>query len=286
MDRHPSQATPGATAATQATPSAATVPTVDLALPLMYIAPHRTLSRVYVSADTLDRFETIRQTATAQGATVSLLYTYFDAAQKRYSGVLILDQTAAHAATPGADTVLATVPGVQVLAAGGPSSGLIGLEQNRLNVAGTPVVVMARPFLGETHLRLIQSLGDRAAALLFQSGEQAGHLAASGVPDLVKSLGLQLTPALIRERLSDIQVFGWGTVVALQVNDQFVGEARLSDDFEATAWQGKATTSVCHFIRGFLTGAVSSLTGHATTVSEPACQGKGDPYCRMTFQTP
>lgn len=273
----------GTAPAGQATPSAATAPVVDLALPLMYIAPQRTLSRVYVSADTLSRFHTIHQTADAQGVTISSLYTYFDAAQKRYIGVLILDQTDAHAATPGAGNWLASVPGVQILASGGPSAGLIGLEQDHLNVAGTPVVVMARPFLGATHMSVIQTFGDQGAKLLFQVGENAGHTAASGVPDLVKSLGLQLTPALIKERLYDIQVFGWGTVASLQVNDQFVGEAHLTDDFEATAWQGKATTSVCDFIRGFLTGAVSSLTGHAVTVSEPECQGKGDPYCRMVF---
>jgi len=250
----------GTVPAGQATPSAATAPVVDLALPLIYIAPQRVLSRVYVSADSLDRFDTIRQTATAQGMSVSLLYTYFDAAQKRYVGALILDQTGTHAATPAAANLLASLPGVQVLAAGGPSAGLIGLEQDHLNVAGTPVVVMARPFLGATHMHVIQTFGDPGAKLLFQTGENAGHTAASGVPDLVKSLGLQLTPALIRERLYDIQVFGWGTVAALQVDDRFVGDVLLSDDFEATAWQGKATTSVCDFIRGFLTGALSSLT--------------------------
>lgn len=83
----------------------------------------------------------------------------------------------------------------------------------------------------------------------------------------------------------DLQVFGWATVVALRVSDQATGEALLADDFEAAAWQGKATTSVCHWIRGFLTGALSSLTGHALKVSQPECQAKGDRYSRMVLQS-
>lgn len=166
-----------------------------------------------------------------------------------------------------------------------PSSGLVGLEKDHLSMAGTPVVVIARPFLGETHKRLLESMGDRAGEVLLQAGEAAGKMAASGVPALVAGLGLQLSPQLIRQRFYDLQVFGWATVVALQVNDQFVGEALLADDFEAAAWQGKATTSVCHWIRGFLTGALSSLTGHALKVSEPECQAKGDRYCRMVMQS-
>ncbi|HEX6820101.1 MAG TPA: V4R domain-containing protein [Ktedonobacterales bacterium] len=143
---------------------------------------------------------------------------------------------------------------------------------------------MARPFLGETHKRLLEALGDQASTVLFQSGESAGRLAASGVPALVADLGLPLSPELIRQRFHDLQVFGWATIVALRVDDQFVGEALLADDFEAMAWHGQSTTSVCHWIRGFLSGALSSLTGHALRVSEPECQGKGDQHCRMVFQ--
>lgn len=68
------------------------------------------------------------------------------------------------------------------------------------------------------------------------------------------------------------------------VDNQFIGEALLADNFEVGAWQGRATSSVCHWIRGFLSGAASSLAGHALRVSEPECQAKGDPHCRMVFQ--
>lgn len=120
--------------------------------------------------------------------------------------------------------------------------------------------------------------------MLFQAGQDAGKLVAAGVSALVATLGLQLTPQLIRQRFRDLQVFGWATVLALNVDDRFVGEALLTDDFEAGAWQGRATTSVCHWLPGFLSGAASSLAGHALQVSELECQAKGNPQCHMIFQ--
>lgn len=256
---------------------------LDLNLPLMVVAPHRTLSSAYVSTDTLARFDAIRQAGEALNVTLTLLYTYWDPAQQRFLGALILDHTKAHASPDRVTAALAQVPGVVVLGAAEPSQGLVAFEKNHLSVAGTPLVVMARAFLGSTHKLLIESLGDRAAMTLFEAGERAGHLAAAGVPPLVATLGLQLTPQLIRQRFYDLQVFGWATISALHVNDQFTGDALLADDFEALAWNGQATTAVCHWMRGFLSSALSSLAGHALEVSEPECQAKGDPYCRMVF---
>lgn len=257
---------------------------LELPLPLMYVAPHRSLRSVYVSTDSLERFDTVRQVVGALGVMLSLLYTYWDPTQQRFGGTLVLDQTNAHETPERIAAVLAGVPGITVLASEEPGIGLAAFAQDRLSAAGTPVAVIARPFLGDTHKLLVQSLGDRAESLLFQAGESAGHQTAAGVPALVASLGLSLTPALMRERFYDLQVFGWANVVALQVDDRFRGEARLVDTFEALAWNGQATTSTCHWIRGFLTGALSSLTGSALRVSEPECQGKGDRYCRMTLQ--
>lgn len=255
----------------------------DLNLPLMVVAPHRTLSSAYVSTDTLDRFDALRRAGEALNVTLALLYTYWDSTKQRFFGALILDHTNSHASPDRITAALAQVPGVVVLGAAEPSQGLAAFEKNHLSVAGTSLVVVARVFLGSTHKLLVESLGDRAATALFEAGERAGQLAAAGVPSLVGTLGLQLSPQLIRQRFYDLQVFGWATIIALQVDDQFTGEALLGDDFEAVAWNGQATTAVCHWIRGFLSSALSSLTGHALQVSEPECQAKGDPYCRMVF---
>lgn len=258
----------------------------DVALPVMYVAPGQSLTGAYISADSIEHLAALGQAASSLGVTLSLVYTYWDPSQRRYVGMVVLDQTNTQGGAQRVTQALGQAPGVQVLATAGagPGSGLVAFEQNRLNVAGTPVVVIARPFLGGTHRRLLEALGDQAATLLFQSGQSAGQMAASGVPDLVTHLGVPLSPDLVRQRFRDLQVFSWATVVDLKVNDRFAGEARLADDFEAAIWQGQAQSAVCHWIRGFLTGALSSLTGHAIQVSEPECQAKGDQYCRMTFQ--
>lgn len=265
-------------------PDAQAQPALDLQLPLMYVAPHRQLSTVYVRADGLEPFDVMRRALEPLGVTVSLLYTYFDPAQQQYIGIVVLDQTNAIEPPDVIRSAMTGVSGVTMVSGQEPNAGLAAFVMNQLNVAGTPVVVVARPFLGDTHKRLIESLGDQAATVLFQAGEGAGKLAASGVPGLTTMLGLQLATPLIRQRFYDLQVFDWATIVALNVDDQFVGDALLADDFEATAWNGQASASVCHWIRGFLTGALSSLTGHALQVSEPECQGKGDRYCRMVFR--
>lgn len=265
-------------------PNAQVQPLLDLQLPLMYVAPHRSLSTVYLRADALEPFDVLRRALEPLGVTVSLLYTYRDPAQQQFVGILVLDQTDASEAPDVIRAALTGVSGAVVLGIFGPNLGLAAFERNQLNAAGTPLVAVARPFLGDTHKRLTESLGDQAATVLLQAGEGAGKLAASGVPALTTTLGVQLATPLIRQRLYDLQVFGWATVVALNVDDQFVGEALLADDFEATAWHGQASASVCHWIRGFLTGALTSLTGHALQVSEPECQGKGDRYCRMVLR--
>lgn len=256
----------------------------ELALPLIYLAPHRSLTSVYATADSLDRFDAIRRTVEQSGVTLSLLYSYWDSALKRASGAFVLDLTDARESPARILDTLKQVPGVNIRATAGPDTGLAAFADDRLNVAGTPVTVMAQPFLGQTYKLLIEALGDPAAGTLFRAGETAGHQAAAGVPALVKSLGVQLTPELIRARFYDLQVFSWASIVALTVDDRFVGDALLADDFEASAWHGQASAPTCHWIRGFLTGAVSSLTGAAHEVTEPECQGKGDRYCRFVFR--
>jgi len=258
---------------------------LDAQLPIMYVAPHRSLSTLYLSASSIERFELLRNDVEALGVTIALLYTYRDDTQQYpFIGMLVLDHTNTQTTPDRINTAVSQVPGISVLNSTPPSSGLVAFERNTLNLAGTPVAVMAQRFLGDTHKLLIESLGDRAATVLFQAGESAGKLAARGVPALVSSFGLQLTPRLIQQRFLDLQVFGWARIAALDVDDQFVGHTLLTDDFSVAPWEGKASSPVCHWLRGFLTGSVSSLTGHSIQVSEPECQAKGDPHCRMTFR--
>lgn len=257
---------------------------VDLQLPLMYAAPHQLLSSMDVRTDTLGRYHEIETVVNAAGISVRLLYTYWDPHEQRFVGAAVLDFTHSSTSTDQVARTLSQLPGVDVRQIGEPNCGLAALEKDRLQAVGTPVVVMARQIISDTYKLLVEGRGAPVEALLFQAGEKAGRQAAAGVPALVASLGTQLNPQLLRNRFFDLQVFGWATVVALRVDEHFIGEALLADDFEAVAWQGQASSSQCHWIRGFLTGALSSLTGTSLSVTEPDCQAKGDQYCRMIFR--
>jgi predicted hydrocarbon binding protein len=257
---------------------------IHLALPLMYVAPNRLLAHGYAEVASLDRFEEIRQGAEARGARMTLEYVTANARHDGFTGTFVLDLSSAQVGAQQIARDLQARPGITTLQIGSPRCGLTAAEPGELDVAGTPVVVIARDFVGSTHRRLVESFGHPAEEALYLAGETAGRQAGASVPPLVSQLGSSLTPELIRERFRDLQVFGWATVVSLRVDEQFVGDALLANDFEATAWHGQAGASACHWIRGFIAGALSSLEGHPFEVTEPECQAKGDAYCRMVFR--
>lgn len=250
----------------------------------MFVAPGRALSYAHVAADGLNGIDAVRAAAERNGIRIELLYTYLEASTQRFIGYFVFDFSNATIRADALAQQLGQMAGISQVDVPTPETGLVALETGCLNVVGMPVTVMARQFIGETFRHIVDANPGSAEKMLFTAGRTAGQQAASGVPGLVQNLGMKLDPALIRERFHDVQVFGWGNIVALRVDDRFVGDALFSDDFEAAAWNGKATTSQCNWLRGFLTGAVSSLIGSPVDVSEPECQAKGDAHCRMVFR--
>lgn len=250
----------------------------------MFVAPGESLSYAHAYADSLGGIEAIRTVAEGNGLGVRLLYTYFEASSHRYIGYFVLDFSKCSVRADDLARKLGQISDVSQVSVPAPKTGLVAIETNFLNVVGTPVTVMARQFLGETFRQVVEANPDTAEKTLFEAGRAAGQQAASGVPGLVQNIGTKLSPALIRERFHDVQVFGWGKLAVLRVDDRFAGDALFTDDFEALAWNGQSNTSRCHWLRGFLTGAVSSLTGSPVDVSEPECQAKGDAHCRMVFR--
>jgi len=253
-------------------------------LPIMYLDPGQSLTYTYVYADEWATFDRLRQEAEVNGTSLKLQYAYFDSERNKYFGVLVLDSTACREGLERVVESLKRQPGVEVVDVEHTGNGLAASEKHVLEVVGTPVVVFARAIIGATYRQLVETQGAQMEALLFRLGEAAGEMAASGVPALASTLGVTLDAQLLRERFHDLQVFGWGEVVSLQAAEDFSGEALLNDDFEAAAWQGQADSAKCHWLRGFITGALSTLRGRPFEVAEPECQAKGDAYCRMVFR--
>lgn len=258
---------------------------IELQLPLMYLAPGHTLAYGYVQADDISRLTDLREKIEADGIALRMLYAYTDEKQSRAFGTFVIDLSTSQCGIDQVALKLRQMPGVRSVEIENPTCSLAAAPNSLPQVANTPFVAIGRPLIGSTHKGIIDALGDSGETILYHLGREAGHQAASGVPNLVTSLGLTMTPELIRERFNDLQVFGWATIVALRVNDEFHGDALLSDDFEATVWEGKAHSPKCHWIRGFLEGSISTLVSQVVRVGEVECQAEGDRYCKFVFET-
>lgn len=252
-------------------------------LPVMYVAPHRSIAYGYAHASDMAAFETIRKTAQEDGISLSLLYTYLAPDRNDYFGAFVLDLTSAKADGSGLAEKIGRLPGVERVLVRGHHQGLAAAEQQQLEVAGAPVAIFARDIIGDTYRRLGEAMGAEAEAILWEVGVAAGRRAASGVSGLVRTLELSLSPQLVQERLRDLEVFGWARVIAVRVEDDLAGEALLADDFEAAAWDGAATSAKCYWLRGFIAGVLETLQNKPFEVTESECQAKRDPYCRISF---
>jgi predicted hydrocarbon binding protein len=167
---------------------------------------------------------------------------------------------------------LSGVPGVQLIGNTAPGAGLAASEQYTLQVADTPMVVLAREVLGGAFRHFSEHAGHEA---VLQAGLAMGRLAASAVQPLIERLGLALTPDLLRRRVLDLQVFGWAKVQQVSVSDSLQGTLELSHTFEASAWNGQVPAPTGDFLRGFMVGVFSFAHNRPFISAEPSCEGRG-----------
>ena len=255
---------------------------LPLELPLMYVAPHRSLTYLYAELDDASALDRLQRALPGGPGALRASYCY----QSPDSGQVLAVLTIALAEAAGDFTEtlrqLAAVPGVHNVRRAGSGLGLAASEHHRLQVAGTPMVVMAREVLGGV-FKSVAGKVDRE--IIYQTGVEMGRLAASGVPPLLERLERPLTLDLLRQRLLDFQVFGWAERVRMvSVQESLHGVIELDKTFEAAPWQGKASEPTCHFIRGFTVGVFSFAHDRAFSSAEDQCQGKGDEVCRISFR--
>lgn len=253
---------------------------LPLELPLMSVAPHRSLTYLYAELDEVSALDRLHRAL--PGGAPRASYCYQSPDSGNVLAVLTVDLT--EAAGDFTETLrrLAAVPGVHDVRRAGSGLGLAASEHHRLQVAGTPMVVMAREVLGGV-FKSVAGKVDRE--IIYQTGVEMGRLAASGVPPLLERLGRPLTLDLLRQRLLDFQVFGWAERVRqVTLEESLHGAIELDKTFEAAPWQGKAGESTCHFLRGFTVGVFSFAYSRDFASAEERCQGKGDAVCRITFQ--
>lgn len=254
--------------------------TLALELPLMYIEAGRTLVQVYATFDELSTLDALRRGVQEAGAVTRTLYAYYQPERGNFLGQLTIDATGA--ATPADLTrKLAAIPGVNLIQTIPPASALTAAERSTLQVAGTPMVVMAKEVIGGAFQHFYQACPPNT---VYETGLQMGKLAAVAVPPLLDRLGLPLTLDLLRRRLLDFQVFGWAEVRRIDLTESLQGVLELSQTFESVPWKGRSDHATCDFIRGFASGVFSFAYNRDFTSEELVCQGKGDPLCRISFR--
>jgi len=76
---------------------------------------------------------------------------------------------------------------------------------------------------------------------------------------------------------------GWGKICfkGLAVEKGKVkGRIVVEGSFEAKGY-GKSTIPVCHFLRGYLAGVLSTILATRVEILETKCLAKGDDYCEF-----
>ena len=260
---------------------------VPFNLPLMYVDPHRKLATVTAYLDDLSVLDRLRGVTQGSGTSLKLLYLYQQPSVGRFLAAWAVNTTDAGSpasAPPNPADVLqrlSAIPGLDIVDAKPPASGLAALEHHQVQVVGVPMIVMAKEVIGGAFKSFTEAAGHET---VLNTGEQMGRLATSAVPPLLEQLGLPLTKELLQQRVMDFQVFGWSTVRQVSLNDALQGQIELAGTFESLPWNGQASTATCNFIRGFTAGVFTTAFNRRFTSAEPECQGKGDPVCRIKVQ--
>ena len=75
---------------------------------------------------------------------------------------------------------------------------------------------------------------------------------------------------------------GWG-IFRCEINGDGTGTVRVANCFEART-NGPSNEPTCHFMRGFITGFLSSALKRPVRVAETSCLARGDGECTFEIQ--
>lgn len=259
--------------------------TTAMDLPVAYVEPGQPLAEVFADLDGWAQVGDALRTLTAGDAQPRLAYVYQPAGEKRLLAKLVLNVAAASAGEDALAGTLSAADGLRVISVQHPAeAGLVMSERQRPQLAGTPAVIFGQPVIGGLARGIIEAQGEAGERLLAQLGHDAGRLAASALPPLLEQLGLAISNDLLARRVCDLQVIGWAEFERASIDDAYHGEVSLTGTFEAAPWGGKARSTVCHFLTGFIAGVFSVAWGRAVICHEDECQATGAATCRFSFQ--
>ena len=158
-----------------------TQPRVDLLpleLPIMYLTPRRSLCYLYICLDDLSLLGRLRREVLGAGGALRAIYTYYVPDPGRFLASVTLDVGDALGGLTAILQKLMAVPGLQVIGSTAPGFGMAASEGSALQVAGKPMVVMAREVVGGA-LKSLSRFHHRGVLVCPEPGVRVGG---AGVP--------------------------------------------------------------------------------------------------------
>lgn len=142
-------------------------------------------------------------------------------------------------------------------------------------------LVFNRKAMVESYQRLSELFAGGAAVILYHAGFAGGFQIGEWLKSLYKDVKVTDLLSVAKELY---RALGWGVV---KFGDLDVGrESRkliVRGSFEAK--QRASPTPVCHFMRGHISGVLSSIIGKRLMLIEELCIAKGDPYCSFVIKS-
>jgi predicted hydrocarbon binding protein len=147
-------------------------------------------------------------------------------------------------------------------------------DEGEWEIAGSDWVLMSGSTLRRWAEVTEQILGSSAKGIMYVTGKYAGE---------------QFAEMLLKKGLKDeelkcaLEVFltngGWGKVRARLNFRKQIAVVRIRNS--VLTRETKAKEPVCHFISGFIAGALTIIFSKKSECVETMCKAKGDPFCEF-----
>ncbi|MFQ6052136.1 MAG: PAS domain S-box protein [Candidatus Hydrothermarchaeota archaeon] len=140
-----------------------------------------------------------------------------------------------------------------------------------------------RGFLESLHEGLTQTLGTGAAGVLYNVGHESGRRSFGYLLEVWSKMKEEEKINAYKSHFSQIS---WFDLDKINVDkEKNIVDLRVKNNFETAPYKGRAESSVCHFLRGYLSGFTECALGLEELVCrEPKCQGKGDDFCEFMIK--
>jgi len=139
-------------------------------------------------------------------------------------------------------------------------------------------IIMRAVTFSDLQKRLEALLSNSAATvILVEVGRECGKRSAERIKEERHIEGGELLSAVAQHKKEQ----AWGDVDFREINlEQKRGYIIVGNCFEAVKY-GHSNTPVCHFMKGFLVGALSVVFDQDIMLDETSCLAKGDEHCEF-----